>query len=63
MSMSVTIFSYNDEIRVTLGVDAGLLPDPGRILAGVEDELAELQRLTSRSPTTERRLAAETAEA
>jgi WS/DGAT/MGAT family acyltransferase len=63
MSMSVTVFSYNDEIRVTLGVDAGLLPDPQRILAGVEDGLAELQRLTSRSPTTERRLAAETAEA
>jgi hypothetical protein len=29
----------------------------------VEDELAELQRLTSRSNPTERRLAAETAEA
>jgi hypothetical protein len=49
MSMSLTIFSYSGEIRVGLGVDAGLIPDPARILAGVEDELAELQRLTERS--------------
>jgi hypothetical protein len=45
MSMSVTIFSYNDEITVALAADAGLIPDPERILAGVEDELAELRRL------------------
>jgi diacylglycerol O-acyltransferase len=63
MSMSLTIFSYNGEIRVGLGVDAGLIPDPERILAGVEDELAKLERLTARSTTTARRLAAETAEA
>jgi diacylglycerol O-acyltransferase len=63
MSMSVTIFSYNGEIRVGLGVDAGLIPDPERILAGMEDELAELQGLASRAATTARRLAAETAEA
>jgi diacylglycerol O-acyltransferase len=63
MSMSATIFSYNGEIVVGLASDAGLIPDPERILAGVEDELAELQRLTSRSNPTERRLAAETAEA
>jgi hypothetical protein len=35
----------------------------GNPLVGVEDELAELQRLTSRVVTTERRFAAETAEA
>jgi inosine/xanthosine triphosphate pyrophosphatase family protein len=45
--MSVTIFSYNGEITVSLAGDAGLIPDPERILAGVEHELAELQRLTS----------------
>jgi WS/DGAT/MGAT family acyltransferase len=49
MSMSVTIFSYNDEIIVGLASDAGLIPDPERILAGVEDELAELQRLAQHS--------------
>jgi WS/DGAT/MGAT family acyltransferase len=45
MSMSVTIFSYNGEITVSLGADAALIPDPERILAGVEDEIAELWRL------------------
>jgi hypothetical protein len=63
MSMSLTIFSYSGEITLGLGVDAGLIPDPERILAGVKDELAKLERLTARSTTTARRLAAETAEA
>jgi WS/DGAT/MGAT family acyltransferase len=49
MSMSVTIFSYNGEIIVGLAADAGLIPDAERILAGMEDELAELERLASRS--------------
>jgi WS/DGAT/MGAT family acyltransferase len=48
LSLCVTIFSYNGEITVGLAADAGLIPDPERILAGVEDELAELQRLASR---------------
>jgi WS/DGAT/MGAT family acyltransferase len=48
MSMSVTIFSYNDEITVSLAVDAALIPDPERIVAGIEDELAELQGLAWR---------------
>jgi WS/DGAT/MGAT family acyltransferase len=48
LSMSVTIFSYNGEITVSLAVDAGLIPDPERILAAVEDELAELQGLAWR---------------
>jgi diacylglycerol O-acyltransferase / wax synthase len=45
LSMSVTTFSYNGDLTMTLGVDAGLIPDPERIVGGVEDELAELQRL------------------
>jgi WS/DGAT/MGAT family acyltransferase len=48
VSMSVTIFSYSGEITVGLSADAGLIPDPERILAGVEDELAELQGLAWR---------------
>jgi WS/DGAT/MGAT family acyltransferase len=47
LSMCVTIFSYNGEITVGLAVDAGLIPDPERILAGVAYELAELRRLAS----------------
>jgi WS/DGAT/MGAT family acyltransferase len=42
ISMGVTIFSYNGEINVNLAADAGLIPDPERILERVEDELAEL---------------------
>jgi WS/DGAT/MGAT family acyltransferase len=44
MSMSVTIFSYNGDINVGLAADAGLIPDPERILARVEGELGDLQR-------------------
>jgi hypothetical protein len=47
--MSVTTFSYNNEVIVTLGVDAGLIPDPERIVAGVENEIAELERLAPAS--------------
>jgi diacylglycerol O-acyltransferase len=49
LSMSVTIFSYNGEIAVSLATDAGLIPDPERIVAGVERELAELQRPAPRT--------------
>jgi diacylglycerol O-acyltransferase len=45
LSMSVTIFSYNGRLTVGLAADAGLIPDPGRILAGAEEELVELGRL------------------
>jgi WS/DGAT/MGAT family acyltransferase len=48
-SMSVTTFSYNNEVIVTLGVDAGLIPDPERMVAGVENEIAELERLAPAS--------------
>jgi hypothetical protein len=41
LSMCAMIFSYNGEISVSLAVDAGLIPDPERILARVEDELQE----------------------
>jgi WS/DGAT/MGAT family acyltransferase len=51
ISMSVTIFSYNGELTVSLAADAGLIPDPERILAGVEDELAAASaELTALSP-------------
>jgi diacylglycerol O-acyltransferase / wax synthase len=42
LSMSVTIFSYNGEVTASVAVDAGLIPDPERIVTGVERELAEL---------------------
>jgi diacylglycerol O-acyltransferase len=47
--MSVTIFSYNGQIIVGLAGDAGLMPDPERILARVEEELVQLQELAGNS--------------
>jgi WS/DGAT/MGAT family acyltransferase len=47
ISMSVTIMSYAGEITVNVAVDAGLIPDPERMVALVEDELAELQRVSA----------------
>jgi diacylglycerol O-acyltransferase / wax synthase len=54
VSMSVSIFSYNGEVTVGLGVDAGLVPDPETILVAVSDELAAL-RSVARGATAPRR--------
>jgi diacylglycerol O-acyltransferase / wax synthase len=43
--ISVAIFSYAGEITVGLMVDAGLIPDPERIIAGFEREVEALLRL------------------
>jgi WS/DGAT/MGAT family acyltransferase len=45
VAMSVAIFSYAGEVTVGLMADAGLVPDPGTIVAGVERELSALRRL------------------
>jgi diacylglycerol O-acyltransferase / wax synthase len=45
VAMSVTIFSYAGEITVGLAVDAGLIPDPERIVTAFESELEALLRL------------------
>jgi hypothetical protein len=43
--ISVAIFSYVGEITVGLMVDAGLIPDPERIITAFEREVAALLRL------------------
>jgi diacylglycerol O-acyltransferase / wax synthase len=45
IGMSVSIFSYRGEVTVGLMVDAALIPDPGKIVKGVEKELRDLGRL------------------
>ncbi len=45
IGMSVSIFSYRGEVTVGLMVDAALIPEPGEILDGLEDEIALLGRL------------------
>jgi diacylglycerol O-acyltransferase len=42
LGMSVAIFSYDGEITVGLMVDAGLVPDPERIIAAYEREMDAL---------------------
>jgi diacylglycerol O-acyltransferase / wax synthase len=45
VGLGVSIFSYDGTVRLGVGTDAGLVPDPEAIVDGFHDELAELQRL------------------
>ncbi len=45
VGMSVSIFSYRDEVTIGLLVDAGLVADPQLIMRRTEQELAALGRL------------------
>ena len=45
VSLGVSIISYNGQVLVGFATDAGLAPDPERIVAGFEEEWAELVRL------------------
>jgi len=46
ISMSVSIFSYNGAVSVGFLVDAGLVPDPGRLAARVGPQLEALAAAT-----------------
>jgi len=48
VGMSVSIFSYRDEVTIGLLVDPGLVPDPQTIMRHSEQELAALSRLKPR---------------
>jgi diacylglycerol O-acyltransferase / wax synthase len=48
IGMSVSIFSYRDEVTVGLMVDAALIPDPDRIIDQLERELDVLAGLPAR---------------
>ncbi|HEY7629482.1 MAG TPA: wax ester/triacylglycerol synthase family O-acyltransferase [Thermoleophilaceae bacterium] len=45
VAMSVSIMSYNGRVTVGVMSDAGLVPDPARIVRGFERELGRLRRL------------------
>lgn len=51
VSTSVSIFSYDGEVTIGFMVDAGLVPDPGAIVAAVEQELTALSTV---EPSTSR---------
>jgi diacylglycerol O-acyltransferase / wax synthase len=59
LGMSLSIFSYRNEVTVGLMVDTALVPDPEQIVAGLEDELATLATLPpgGRVPRVSRRTA------
>jgi diacylglycerol O-acyltransferase / wax synthase len=42
VSLGVSIFSYSGKVTVGVSVDAGLVPDPHRLVVGFQDELAAL---------------------
>jgi diacylglycerol O-acyltransferase len=44
VSLGISIFSYAGHIRMGVGSDAGLVPDPEVIVQGFHDELEELRR-------------------
>jgi hypothetical protein len=51
--MGVSILSYNGRIQFGLISDAGLVPDPDRIVARFADEYDKLMWLTLMSPWDE----------
>jgi WS/DGAT/MGAT family acyltransferase len=44
VGIGISIFSYDGHVRLGVGTDAGLIPDPQRIVDAFHDELVELQR-------------------
>jgi hypothetical protein len=51
VAISVAIFSYAGEITVGVAADAGLIPDPERIVTLLESELDALVRMRPASAT------------
>ncbi len=49
LGLGVSIFSYDGRVRMGVGTDAGLVPDPQRIVDGFHAELDELATAAARS--------------
>lgn len=49
LGLGVSIFSYAGAARMGVGTDAGLIPDPGRIVDGFHAEMEALSRLSGRA--------------
>ncbi len=50
VGLGISIFSYAGHVRVGVGTDAGLIPDPEAVVAGFHEEYAELRRLAAIEP-------------
>jgi hypothetical protein len=52
IGMGIDMMSYNGDVTVSLQVDAGLIPDPGTIIADYEHEVETLRQLKPAKPAT-----------
>jgi hypothetical protein len=43
LALGVSIFSYNGQVTIGISVDAGLVPDPENIAAGIEAEFQDMR--------------------
>jgi WS/DGAT/MGAT family acyltransferase len=48
VGLGISIFSYAGHVRLGLGTDTGLVPDPEAVVAGFHEEYAELRRLAGK---------------
>ena len=49
LGMGISILSYNKEVRIGVVTDAGLVPDPDQVAAGMEKEFHTMRRLAAES--------------
>ena len=54
LGLGISILSYAGEVRLGVAVDAGLVPDPERIIHGFHAELEEMERRNGREGDRER---------
>jgi WS/DGAT/MGAT family acyltransferase len=52
VGLGISIFSYAGHVRMGVGTDAGLVPDPEALVEGFHEEYAELRRLAGGSSRT-----------
>jgi diacylglycerol O-acyltransferase len=55
LGLGVSILSYAGQVRVGIAADAGLVPDPGRIVSHFQDELEEISRDSESRPKDAKR--------
>jgi len=58
LALGISILTYAGEVRLGVAVDAGLVPDPEKIIDGFHEELAEMERCSGAEPSDPEPLAA-----
>jgi hypothetical protein len=52
VGIGISICSYAGRVRLGVGTDTGLVPDPENIVAGFHEELEAMRRLAGRAEET-----------